>query len=137
MMPAFVMRIIGLLLAVTLGVFAYETHYYSKTREATGTIESMVHKGRGKEMTIAFEPADGGRLVFATPVLLFGDLSGRYHHGDRVPVVYCAACYPVAKVDGWAYVYTLTTMLLVLDVIMAIVLGVSGWRHRQAGGVEH
>jgi len=132
-MPGFVKRIIGLLLTVTLLVFVYEYHYYSKTVATTGKIEAITHKGRGQEMSIGFATASGGRAAFASAILLFDELSGKFHVGDRVPVAYCSDCYPIAKVGLWAYLYTLTIMLVALDLMVVVVLVVAGRRRRQAG----
>ena len=51
-----------------------------------------------------------------------------------MPVAYCSDCYPVAKIDSWTYIYTLTIMLVLLDLMMVVVLGVAGWRRRLSMG---
>lgn len=133
-MPTFVKRIIVLLLTVTLLVFAYEHHYVSKTIETTGTIESITLKGRGREMTVGFVLPAGGRSAFTSDILIFDEFSGKYQVGGSVPVAYCRDCYPIAKIDSWASIYSITIMIVLLDLMMAVVFGVVGWRQRQAGG---
>jgi hypothetical protein len=81
-MPAFVKRIIGLLLTVTLLAFTYEYHYYSQTVSTTGEIEAIIHKGRGQEMAVGFTTATGGRAAFSSATLLFDELSGKFHVFD-------------------------------------------------------
>ncbi len=119
-MPAFMKRIILLLVTITLASFFYENSYLYKATASRGEIKDMFRQARATMMLIEY-PLSGNKSSSIQVAVLIHDIFIRkYRVGDSVPVVYCNDCIPEAKIDRISYLYSMTLMILILDFLVLI-----------------
>ena len=129
-MPAYVVRIILFMAAITLSSFVYELHFSNKAIEVTGVITSITSKAKGREITISFSDSRQTKRVLKIGVGPIIDLIVRYDVGDKIAIIYCRDCYPEAKIGDVPNTYSLTFMILLLDCIIFSVFAITRWNRK-------
>ena len=105
--------------------FLWEWNYVLNSMEASGIIVSFRHKqissaqGDTHDMMISFK-TEGKERRFLTGRNVIEQLMGRYHVGDRIPVIYNPGGYPQAKIGYLSHRYKITLVFMVLGVIVLI-----------------
>ena len=124
-MPDYAIRIVLFMGLVILSSFLYELNYSSKAIDVTGEIISISGKAKGRNITVLInnEAQAQGTFTFSVgPVI---ELIEQYHVGKKIPINYCATCYPIAKIGDTPNLYSLTLMMLMLSSMVFITLVVT------------
>lgn len=129
-MPAYMIRIMLLLITITLLSFIYESISSSKAIKTTGEIVSISSKAKGREIEIYFSYPDKNERVFTCSVGPIVDLLMKYNVGDKIPILYCEDCYPAARIGDILNRYSLTLMIFILDLITFLILSMAWWKDK-------
>lgn len=120
-MPGSVIRIILFMAVVIFSSFMYELNYSNKAVDVTGKIVSITNKSKGKNIVVSLTGDKQGQRFFTFSVGPIIYLIEGYNVGGSIPIKYCKACSPMAKIGDTPNIYALTFMMLILAGVVLIV----------------